>query len=95
MMTDHRETLSQIMNKLKTEGYDDNIPTGQLTELNPLEWVIDSIHRFEGESNPSDNSILFAISRKDGAEKMMLVNAYGMDSKKDVSNFVDQITKGE
>lgn len=94
-MTDYRETLSQVMNQLKDQGYGDNIPIGQLVELNPSDWVIDKIYRFEGESNPSDNSILYAISHKNGTDKKMLINAYGMDSKDEVGNFVEQITKGD
>ena len=37
----------------------------------------DEFHRFEGMSNPDDNSIVFAISSNDGI-KGTLVDAYGM-----------------
>jgi len=38
---------------------------------------VDEFHRFEGMSNPDDNSIVFAISSDDGI-KGTLVDAYGI-----------------
>lgn len=91
-MKNYRETLSQVMNLLKDKGYNDNIPPDELKKLNPAEWVIDGIHRFEGKSNPSDNSILYAISRKDGSQKTLLISAYGVDAEKNVNGFIEQLT---
>jgi hypothetical protein len=45
----------------------------------PENFVVDEYHRFEGMSNPDDNSIVFAISSSDGV-KGTLVDAYGMYS---------------
>jgi hypothetical protein len=39
--------------------------------------VIDKFYRFEGDSNPDDNAIIFAISSKDGW-KGTLLDAYGV-----------------
>ncbi|TPV35383.1 phosphoribosylpyrophosphate synthetase [Paucihalobacter ruber] len=90
-MKNYRETLSQVMNQLKEKGYNGNIPTDDLTSLNPSDWNIDDIYRFEGNSNPADNNILYAISKKDGTQKMMLINAYGVDAKSDINNFIEKI----
>lgn len=90
-MENYRETLSQVMNQLMEEGYNDNILTDELKSLNPSEWVIDSIHRFEGNSNPADNSILYGISKKDGTEKMMLINAYGVDTEQHINDFIENL----
>lgn len=90
-MKNYRETLSQVMNQLKEKGYNGNIPTDELNTLNPSEWVIDDIHRFEGNSNPADNSILYAISKKEGTQKMMLINAYGVDTEKNVTDFIENL----
>lgn len=79
------------MNQLKEKGYSDNIPSHELKQMNPFEWVIDDMHRFEGDSNPSDNSILYAISKKDGTKKIMLINAYGVGSEKEVDNFIENL----
>ena len=43
----------------------------------PAEVKILHFYRFEGESNPSDNEILYAIETNDG-EKGTIVDAYGI-----------------
>lgn len=91
-MENKRKTLSQVMNQLQEEGYTGNITSDQIKQLNPSEWEIDNIHRFEGNTNPGDNSILYAISRKDGKLKTLLVNAYGSDSGAVISNFIKSLS---
>ena len=78
-------TLSEAINDLKKRGYKEDFnlqPTClECASLNlkyhPEDFVVDEFHRFEGMSNPDDNSIIFAISSKDGT-KGTLVDAYGM-----------------
>lgn len=76
------------MTSLRKEGYvkDFNLQktclecnNGQF-KLFSDEFKIDKFFRFEGESNPSDESILYAISSNDGQLKGLLVNAYGIYS---------------
>ncbi len=86
-----RKTLSQVTNQLSKEGYDANIPNDEIKLLNPSEWEIDNFHRFEGETNPGDNSILYAISKKDGSRRIMLISAYGADSDLEINEFVDSM----
>jgi hypothetical protein len=80
-------TLSEAINDLKKRGYkeDFNLHSEcvQCRSLNlqwhPEKFTIDEYHRFEGMSNPDDNSIVFAISSDNGV-KGTLVDAYGMYS---------------
>jgi hypothetical protein len=80
-------TLSEAINDLKKRGYKEDFnlqPTclecaSLNLEIHPEDFVVDEFHRFEGMSNPDDNSIIFAISSKDGT-KGTLVDAYGMYS---------------
>jgi hypothetical protein len=80
-------TLSEIINKLKTEGYTedfnlngDSISAGTEVKLHPEHFVVDRHFRFEGESNPDDEAVVYAISSVDGKTKGTLVNSYGMYS---------------
>jgi hypothetical protein len=82
------DTLSEVMNALKNKGYsiDFNLKNDHLIcnncheeiHLQPDEFEIEDIFRFEGESNPDDSSILYAIKSDKYNLKGVLVNAYGV-----------------
>ena len=48
--------------------------------LSPDDFEIDKVYRFEGESNPDDEAVLYAISSPKFGVKGVLVNAYGIYS---------------
>lgn len=82
------DTLSQAMASLRKEGYTHDFEirpnavksrTSDI-ELHPDQFQVDKFYRFEGMSNPDDNSILYAISGK--GHKGLVVDAYGMYSDK-------------
>ena len=81
-------TLSQTMDALRREGYteDFNLQPDCLEcsrngqKIAPHEFVIDKTFRFEGESNPDDEAVLYAISGDDHRLKGLLVNGYGISS---------------
>jgi hypothetical protein len=81
-------TLSETMNELRKEGYteDFNLQQNCLECRNGEykvfadEFKVDKFFRFEGASNPSDSSILYAISSNSKNLKGLLVNAYGIYS---------------
>jgi len=79
------ETLTAALNDLKQKGYttDFNLAfdtlqcktTGQC--LRPDDFEITEHYRFEGDSNPSDEEVVYAITAKDGSMKGTLVSAFG------------------
>src|SRR5213080_750051 len=81
-------TLTETMNELHNEGYteDFNLKQNCLECRNGQfkvfadEFSVDKYFRFEGESNPSDAAILYAISSESHQLKGVLVNAYGIYS---------------
>ena len=81
-------TLTQTMNDLRKEGYveDFNLQQNCLECRNGQfkifaeEFKVDKFFRFEGDSNPSDAAILYAISSDIHQLKGVLVNAYGIYS---------------
>lgn len=78
------DTLSGALNGLKQRGYTEDfnlkenciICATKPLELKPEEFDIEEVHRFEGMSNPDDNSVVYAISSTYGV-KGVLVDAYG------------------
>lgn len=85
---DEMNTLSQVLNKLTTKGYDNEFrwsPEGFMFNdkaYQPEELIILKTYRFEGESNPSDTSILYLIKANDGLTGYS-IDAYGMYSNHD------------
>ena len=79
------ETVTEAINDLKLRGFttDFNLAfdtvrcrdTGKC--LSPSELEITEHHRFEGNSDPADESTVYAIRSKDGLMKGTLVTAYG------------------
>jgi hypothetical protein len=98
-------TLVSCTNNLQKEGYKENFvavdrglqaPTTKKV-YTPEQVKINNFYRFEGESDPADNSILYAIETTDGM-KGMLIDAYGAYANPHVSKFiteVEEITKKE
>ena len=81
-------TLSEAVNDLQRRGYTDDLAAAEEClicdargiHLDPAEFEIDEFHRFEGMSDPEDQSIVYAISSRDHGIKGILVNAYGPDA---------------
>ena len=80
------DTVSTTLNSLKERGYttDFNIAFDKLicsktsVCLNPDEFEITEVYRFEGESNPSDQAVVYAVESKNGGMKGTILNAYGI-----------------
>ncbi len=98
----HLSTLSEQMQALYERGYtlDLTIDGEKLKatdiahqEYDPDEVHLDETFRFEGQSNPADMSILYAISLPDG-EKGQLVDSYGAYNSADISAFIQKVQKG-
>jgi hypothetical protein len=78
------DTLSEAIAELKKQGYDNDFnlhpewiecPPLKL-RLAPEDFHVDSVHRFEGMTNPDDSSVLYAIASPSGI-RWLLVDAYG------------------
>ncbi len=80
------ETVTAALSDLKARGFalDFNIAFDKLmcSEnkicLNPQEFEITEVYRFEGESNPSDEDVVYAIESKDGNIKGVVTSAFGL-----------------
>lgn len=91
-------SLSHCMEKLTNDGYTANfgVADEKLQHVDsghsydPENVDIVDFYRFEGVSDPEDNSILYAIETHDG-RKGMLVDAYGAYSNPDIDEFIKKV----
>ena len=96
------DTLTEALADLRQRDYtlDYNLVNGlahceQVAEdLWPEELTIREVYRFEGDSNPDDNMVLYALqSRPNPAHKGVLVAAYGPDIETAAADFLQRLHK--
>ena len=61
--------------------------------LSPEEFEIDEIHRFEGDSDPGDEMIVYAISSNLHDIKGIVINGYGLYSDPMTYKIVERLKK--
>ena len=80
------ETVTAALTGLKARGFtvDFNIAFDRLictknqTQLNPGEFEIVEVYRFEGDTNPDDEDVVYAVESIDKKIKGIITSAYGM-----------------
>ena len=95
------ETVSEALNNLVKRGntHDFNVHTEKeclvcntsLTQLSVDDFEIDETYRFEGDTDPGDEMILFAISSTKHKIKGTLLNAYGMYSDSATTKIIEKL----
>ncbi|GEP94994.1 hypothetical protein [Chitinophaga cymbidii] len=94
-------TLSQILAKLHSKGYDNEFKMSDHGRMQPAsgdqiydpeDLKVIKTYRFEGESDPSDNSVLYLLEDKEGNIGYVM-DAYGMYTSHDESGFDDFMQK--
>lgn len=96
--TPKMKTLSESVNEAVANGYTENFQVGtkglttgdKQVNFTPQDIVISSFYRFEGYSDPQDNSILYLIKTNDGL-KGTLVDAYGAQADAKISKFIRDV----
>lgn len=95
------DTVTEAMADLKKRGY--TIDFSILPEreclichvtsasLSPDDFEIDHVYRFEGNTDPGDEMIVYAISSKDNNLKGVVVNAYGVYADNATSKIVKKL----
>jgi hypothetical protein len=81
------DTVSEAVSGLRKRGYilDFNLEADHITcpeatlALAPSEFEITEVYRFEGDSDPGDEAIVYAIESKHG-QKGVLVNGFGISA---------------
>lgn len=96
--TEEMKSLAGCLNKLVLDGYTEDFKASERGLLSlknekiygPEQVRVTNFYRFEGASDPADNTILYAIETDDGV-KGTLVDAYGSYADARVSGFMDQV----
>lgn len=94
----YMNTLTQCVNKMVREGYTDSYKVtdrGLLSDRSNKNYRSEEVkvinfYRFEGQSDPADNTILYVIETADGG-KGTLVDAYGPYSDARVNAFMNDV----
>lgn len=97
------DTLSEAVDDLIKRGYTTDfllqeekeclICNSHSLELSPDEFQIDEVYRFEGMSDPADESIVFAISSGKYNVKGLVINSFGADFGYRSSKLVEHLTR--
>jgi hypothetical protein len=94
----YMKSLATCLNRMVMKGYTEDFKIGDhgleaLTHHNsyqPEQIQVVNFYRFEGESDPDDNAILYVIETNDGI-KGTLVDAYGVYNDAKVSKFMSDV----
>jgi hypothetical protein len=83
------DSLSEAVDDLVKRGYatdllveetEDCLKVATIVEpLDPSDFQIDEFYRFEGMTDPADESIVYAISSDKHQIKGLVINSYGAD----------------
>lgn len=96
------DSVSEAINSLRERGYKDELKYQEEKDLMYLpeskkeysaeDLQIVEYHRFEGMSNPSDLSILFAVESTDADKlKAIVVSSYGAYADLKLIEFLDKV----
>jgi hypothetical protein len=93
-------TLSEILEKLRLKNLDNELKMTDHGKMqsdrgkiyNPEDLTIIKTYRFEGDSDPADNSILYLLEDKD-QQIGYILDAYGMYSSQEGVGFSDFLKK--
>lgn len=94
-------TLSQVLEKLRKKGVENEITMNEEKQMIsdklgktylPEDLLIFKTFRFEGDSDPGDNAVLYVVEDKDG-EIGYIMDSYGAYSNHEGTEFDDFIKK--
>lgn len=79
------DTLTEALSDLQERGYTEDFNLtehclfckGHELEIHPEDFEVDEFYRFEGETDPGDSMVLYAISAHTSKLKGTLLDAYG------------------
>lgn len=104
--SEEMRTVSEILNRLKERGIENGLKMDEnhvfhventdIFYVNPKDLLITKVYRFEGDSNPDDNAIIYLMKDAQGRETFLL-DAYGAKNNisEEFMNFIKDIPVAE
>ncbi|HEU4471767.1 MAG TPA: hypothetical protein VFR58_11820 [Flavisolibacter sp.] len=94
----YMKSLANCLNRMVTEGYTEDFKITEQgleslhkhTKYRPEQIQVVNFFRFEGESDPDDNAILYVIETNDGT-KGTLIDAYGVYNNSQLAQFMKDV----
>ena len=93
------DTVTDAVNGLRQRGYskdfnlDENCIVCHEEKFHPEDFEIVEVYRFEGDSDPADEAVVYAIESKKG-DKGILVSGYGISADEMSSEMARKLTIG-
>jgi hypothetical protein len=92
------DTLSQAVDGLKKRGFTTDFNLEQdhlsckdsLVSLSPAEFEITEVYRFEGNSDPADEAVVYAIESRHG-QKGILVDGFGVSADEVSEDMIEKL----
>jgi len=88
------DTVLEIIKKLQDKGYHidyNKSPNLKKLEKTPQLFKVDEIFRYEGLTDPEDETIVYAISSVINNQKGILVNGYGIYALPEVEEIINKL----
>lgn len=87
----HYSTVSEALDELKEKGftYDFNLHEKDIT-ANPHNYDVEHVYRYEGDSNPDDEAVVYGIKSNSG-EKGVFVAGFSANSDSDAARVLERI----
>jgi len=91
------DTVTDAVKGLKQRGYtkdfnlEENCIVCHEEKFHPEDFEIVEVYRFEGDSDPADEAVVYAIESKNG-DKGILVSGYGISADEMSSEMAKKLT---
>ena len=91
------DTVIEAINGLRQRGYtkdfnlEENCIVCHEEKFHPEDFEITEVYRFEGESNPEDEAVVYAIESNKG-DKGFLVSGYGISADEMTAEMVKKLS---
>ena len=89
--TYHYTTVIEALEDLKTKGFDHDFNLHhEIIITNPQDYCVEHVYRYEGESDPDDESIVYGITSISGV-KGVFVSGFSANSDNQAASILENL----